>query len=262
MIVREREHDYVLIQQDHHAQISGDILKQWKADYFYGQELRESVEYAAYQHDHGWKEFDKQPFLNDKEKTPYSFFDFPNLPKIILYKHGIDEVEKVDPYAAMLCSEHYKRFLVNNTSLEAQAFVTYEELRQQTIVDTLDNFNKRLFEFHYGLIQLADNLSLYVCMNEPGVEKQDEHSFFKNGIPTNEDIHEFCKPKLHLKWQDANTVVLDDFPFNGPINVNLKQKVIQKKAICTKGLIDSYEEAPFEEHPITYTANSKQPLFS
>ncbi|MGJ9460563.1 DUF3891 family protein [Oceanobacillus sp. CF4.6] len=251
MIVREHDQHFVLIQQDHHAQISGDILKQWKSDYFHGIELRESVEYAAYQHDHGWKEFDKQPFLNDKEKVPFSFFDFPNLPKIILYKHGIDEVQKVDSYAGMLCSEHYKRFLLNNTSLEAQAFVTYEEMRQQTIIDTRNKFNKRLFEFHYSLLQLADNLSLYICMNEPGAEKQNEHSFFKKGIPTNTTLHEFCKQKIQLRWLNGHTVVMNDFPFEGPIEVTIKQKVIAKDTIATKGLIESYEEASFEELPIT-----------
>ncbi|MFC4024863.1 DUF3891 family protein [Oceanobacillus longus] len=251
MIVREHDQHFVLIQQDHHAQISGDIMKQWKSDYFHGMELRESVEYAAYQHDHGWKEFDKQPFLNDKEKVPFSFFDFPNLPKIILYKHGIDEVQKVDPYAGMLCSEHYKRFLLNNTSLEAQAFVTYEEMRQQTIIDTLNKFNKRLFEFHYSLLQLADNLSLYICMNEPGAEKQNEHSFFKKGIPTSTTLHEFCKQKIQLRWLNDHTVVINDFPFEESIEITLKQKVIAKDTIATKGLIDSYEEASFEEVPIT-----------
>jgi len=68
MIIREHDNDYVFIQQDHHAQISGDILKRWEPDYFLGSELRESVEYAAYQHDTGWKDFDKQPFLNNKMK--------------------------------------------------------------------------------------------------------------------------------------------------------------------------------------------------
>ncbi|WP_087974379.1 DUF3891 family protein [Oceanobacillus rekensis] len=251
MIVREHEHDYVLIQQDHHAQISGYILEQWKSEYFLGPELRDSVEYAAYKHDYGWKEFDKQPFYNDKENKPFTFFDFPNLPKIILYKHGIDEVEKVDSYAAMLCSEHYKRFLLNNTSIEAQAFVIYEEIRQQAIVDTLNKFNKRLFEFHYSLLQLADNLSLYICMNEPGTSKQNEHPFFKEGIPTNTPLHQFCTQKLQLRWLNNHTIAINNFPFKGPITFNVKQKVVTKDSITNQGLIESYEEASLEELLIT-----------
>lgn len=251
MIVREHEHDYVMIQQDHHAKISGNILERWRSEYFLGPEFRESVEYATYQHDYGWREFDKQPFFNDKEHKPFSFFDFPDQPKIVLYKHGIDEVEKVDSYAAMLCSEHYKRFLVNNTSTSAQAFIKYEEIRQQKIIDTLDKFNKHLFEFHYGLLQLADNLSLYICMNEPGTTKQNEHSFFKEGIPTNTSLHRFCKQTLQLKWLNEHTVMMKDFPFEGPITFKVKQKIVAKEAITAKGLIDSYEEAPFEELPIT-----------
>ncbi|WP_337018661.1 DUF3891 family protein [Oceanobacillus massiliensis] len=254
MIVRERDNEFVLIQQDHHAQIAGDILKQWKSDYFEGAAYRQSVEYAAYQHDHGWKEFDKQPFLNDKNNKPYTFLDFPELPKIILYKHGIDEVERVDSYAAMLCSEHYKRFMLNSTSMEAQAFVTQEKMRQQAIADSKDKLNKRLFNFHYGLIQLADNLSLYICMNEPGAAKQQEHPFFKEGIQTNSALHSVCNKRLQVQWRDTSTVTIDDFPFEGPIEVTLKQKVLSKDILSSKGLIKSYEQAPFEDLSIIYTA--------
>ena len=253
MIVRERNQELILIQQDHHAAISGDIVKQWKKDYFLGDDLRSSVEFAAYQHDCGWKEFDKQPFLNDKEAIPYSFFDFPILPKIVLYKHGIDVVQQVDSYAALLCSEHYKRFLLNHTSLEAQEFVTAENTRQQSIIATLNEFNKRLFNFHYGLIQFSDNLSLYLCLNEPGIAMNAGHSFFKDGIPMNQELHEFCDEHLQLHWKNENTVVLDDFPFEQPFDVVIKQKAIPKADLSAKGLIASYEEATFEEWNVTIT---------
>ncbi|WP_339230202.1 DUF3891 family protein [Oceanobacillus sp. FSL K6-2867] len=255
MIVRERDHDFILIQQDHHAAISGDIVKRWKKDYFPGVDLRSSVEFAAYQHDCGWKEFDKQPFLNDEKGIPYSFFDFPIQPKIVLYKHGIDVVEQVDSYAALLCSEHYKRFLMNHTSLEAQEFVTTENTRQQAIIDTRNAFNKRLFNFHYGLIQFSDNLSLYLCVNEPGIDKEAEHPFFKEGIPMNQALHEFCNSTLQLHWKNGNTVVLDDFPFEEPFDVIVKQKVISKNDLSAKGLIASYEEAALEESKVTITTS-------
>ncbi|MBP2079993.1 DUF3891 family protein [Oceanobacillus polygoni] len=254
MIVRERDHDFILIQQDHHAAISGDIVKQWKKDYFLGEALRSSVEFAAYQHDCGWKEFDKQPFLNDENGIPYSFYDFPVLPKIVLYKHGIDVVEQVDSYAALLCSEHYKRFLLNHTSLEAQEFVTAENTRQQAIMDARNEFNKRLFNFHYSIVQFSDNLSLYLCINEPGITKESEHSFFKEGIPMSQALQEFCNAHLQLHWKNENTVVLDDFPFEQPFDVIIKLKVIPKVDLSAKGLVASYEEAAFEEWKVTLTA--------
>lgn len=68
MIVRERKNEFVLIEQDHHAQISGIIMSYWKDSLFSAPEFRRSVEYAIFQHDCGWKPFDTDPFWNDKKR--------------------------------------------------------------------------------------------------------------------------------------------------------------------------------------------------
>src|SRR5699024_6115133 len=107
MIARERKDDFVMIEQDNHAHISGDLIKAWKDSFFAGESFKESVEYAIIHHDYGWKLFDKQPFWNDEKQMPYTFIDFPNKPKTVFYKHGIDVVEKDDPYAALLRSEEH-----------------------------------------------------------------------------------------------------------------------------------------------------------
>lgn len=258
MIVREHEESYTMIQQDHHARAAGEIMRNWKPENYLGPQLRESVEYAIDYHDYGWKEFDKQPFMDDKTNVPYNFFTFPNLPKIILYKHGIDEVAKADPYAALLCSEHYKRFLLNNTSDEAQAFVKYEEMRQQEIIQKdIISFSESLFLFHYGLLQLGDNISLYLCMNDPGVPKDQEHHFFRKGIPVAHALHAYMNPHINLRWKDERTVEMDDFPFSGSeILLTLRQKTVSKSDIASKGLIESYEASPFEDVNITLTSRT------
>ncbi|PAV28272.1 hypothetical protein CIL05_18060 [Virgibacillus profundi] len=247
MIVRERSDDFVLIEQDNHAIVSGDIMSKWKSSLFKGQDFRKSVEYAIYKHDCGWHPFDKQPFWNDESQAPYTFVDFPTLPKIVLYKNGIDEVEKVDAYAALLCSEHYKRFLLNNTSTEAQSFVKAEELRQKRIFDSFKMLHKRLFNHHYSLIQLGDNLSLYICLNEPGVTKENEHRFFKNGIPLSSSLNGFNQQKVELHWMDTKTIAMSEFPFENEVHITLKQKTVAKKLITNKGLLKGYEQTPYEE---------------
>ncbi|WP_017795509.1 DUF3891 family protein [Oceanobacillus kimchii] len=256
MIVREREDELILITQDDHAQISGDILDNWNLDHFQGEEWRDSVLYAAYQHDLGWKEFDRQPFWNDVTNQPYTFADFPNVPKTVLYKYGINEVEKVDLYAALLCSEHYKRFLANNTSLEAQAFVEHEETRQERIIGTLPNFNKRLFEFHYGLLQISDNLSLFACMNEPGATGEKQHPFFKKGIPTNHTLHHVLNEQLQINWQNEDTIVMDNFPFDKPFPISIQYKQVSRQKIQQHGLVEAYEQATLEQHPVLISSPS------
>ena len=244
MIVREHDNSFIMIEQDNHAYVSGEIMKHWKASLFKGKNFKRSVDYAIYTHDIGWAPFDKQPFWNDKDKAPYTFVTFPPLPKITLYKNGIDKAEQHNSYAGLLCSEHYKRFLVNNTSEEAQDFIQQEELRQQKIIDSTPGFQKEWFDFHYALVQLGDNISLYICLNDPGTAKKDEHNFFKKGIPLAKALD--LSEKMHLLWENDNTINIDPFPFDKPITFHLKQKEISKKDIAQYGLMEVYKNTPYD----------------
>jgi hypothetical protein len=255
MIVREHDDAFILIEQDNHAHVSGEIMKHWKDSLFKGKAFKSSVDYAIYKHDIGWAPFDKQPFWNDKDKAPYTFVTFPPLPKIILYKHGIDKAEQHDSYAGLLCSEHYKRFLANNTSDAAQGFIQQEEERQQKIIEAMPDYDKALFDFHYGLVQLGDNISLYICLNEPDIAKKDEHPFFKDGIPLAKALS--LTEKMHLSWEDNTTIRIDPFPFKESITFQLKQKQIAKKDISQHGLVEAYNNTPYEELTIKVKAENE-----
>lgn len=250
MIVQERIDHFVMIEQDNHAHVSGDLIKAWKDSFFTGEALRKSVEYAILHHDYGWNALDKQPFWNDEKQMPYTFIDFPNKPKTVFYKHGIDVVEKDDPYAALLCSYHYSRFLLKDSSLEATEFIQKEEQRRKRIIHSLPSFDPRLFDFHYGLLQLCDNLSLYICLNEPGISKEAEHPFFRDGMPIPDSLHVFQEDKLDIQWADEKTVTISECPFSNPLTVTIKQKKISKKAIKFEGLLNSYQKAAYEENPV------------
>lgn len=252
MIVREREHEFVMIEQHNHAQVSGDIMSNWKNSLFIGNELRKSVEYAIYHHDIGWRHFDTQPFWDDQANKPFTFSSFPTNPKIVLYTYGINEVEEIDSYAALLCSKHYTHFLKNNPAIESQQFVKNEEERQQRLWSEIPQLNKRLFNFHYGLVQLGDNLSLYLCLNEPGITKEKEHPFFKEGIPLNKAITSFQQSKMTLHWLNKKTVTVHEFPFEDTFQIKWNEKIVSKQTIREKGLLKAYTQAPIEERKVQF----------
>ncbi len=235
MIVRERPDAFVMIEQDNHAQVSGKIMSQWKDSLFPGLDLRQSAEHAIYRHDVGWEPFDCQPFWNDQKQSPYMFTDFPAMPKTVLYKHGIDVVEKEDAYAAMLCSEHYKQFVKKEPGETARNFVEHEDQRQQRLMELLDGFNKRLFRHHFTLLQLGDSLSLYACLNEPGVSKKDEHPFFKDGISLADKLEGLNRDKMEIYWKDDQTIVLDPFPFERTLEFTLQQKLWLNRLLLSMG---------------------------
>lgn len=255
MIIREREADFVMIEQKNHAQFAGDVMAQWKTSLFQGEQLRESVDYAIRMHDYGWENLDKSPFWNDKKQAPYSLFDFPKAPKIIFYTYGIDEVEKVDAYAALLCSRHYIQFFFKDTSKESKAFVKQEEERKKRIISALDEFDEKLFDFHYALLALGDTLSVFACVNEPGATKETIHPFFKKGLSLSSELG-LEETTLMPSWSDEHTIVLDVFPFEKTINSKVIQKVVSKAAIQEKGLLDSYKETEYEE--VTISVKSKE----
>lgn|SRR5699024_1391044 len=246
MIVREHPNHFIMIEQDNHAQLSGEMIANWNDSLFIDTKFKKTVEFAIFHHDCGWKSFDKQPFWNDEKMAPFTFTNFPILPKTVLYKHGIDEVEKEDEYAALLCSMHYMRFLLNRRTQEAKIFVQKEKERRNRIIRSLSTFDSYLFDFHYGLLQLCDNLSLYICLNEPGTSKEEEHFFYRDGIPLSTSLHGFQQDKLKTEWVDKDTVTINEFPFASKLTLMLKQKVISKKLIADKGLDKSYQDAPYE----------------
>jgi len=247
MIVRERKGEFIMIEQDNHAIVSGELMENWNDSLFHGKEFRQSVEYAIRYHDYGWKHLDKQPFWNDQSQAPYTFSDYPLSPKMVVYTYGIDKVEKSDPYAALLCSKHYSRFLLHVSSEDAVSFVKQEKDRQKRILDSFGGVNNVLFNFHYGLLKLGDDLSLYMCLNEPSVSKEKEHYFFRNGITLPLETGDVRQPKMNIKWRDQNTISAYPFPFSDTISIKIKQKVISKNTILANGLIESYQKAPYEE---------------
>lgn len=237
MIMRETEDHFIMIEQDKHARLSEEIMKDWISN-----DLPKSVQTAIALHDYGWKYFDKQPMWNDRMNVPYDFIDFPLAPKLVIYTHGINEVERMDKYAALLCSKHYANFLLQETSPYATQFVNQEKKRQTHLIRQLDDFDKEKFQHHYELLKFADSLSLFLCIHNPTTKKDAFHPFFQNGIrvPT-------INNNIFPEWNEKETILLHPFPFKSELNLQIEQKVVAKEAIKRNGLVTSYENTPYQK---------------
>lgn len=138
MIIRETEHEFVMVAQHDHALLSGDVAKNT---------------------------------------------DYPSLPKVTHYQYGLDQVEKMNKYAGLLCSMHYYSFgFQDSTDRDCIEFAHHEKCRQKRIRDELNVTNDEAIIKQFRLLQLCDRISLYVCLNNPGVSKEQEHPPFKIGI--------------------------------------------------------------------------------
>lgn len=243
MIIREQNDAFIMIKQHDHAQISKRLYQQLH-NHLLPEEDSSSLEYAIAQHDCGWIPFDEAPFWNDQQQSPFSFTNYPTEPKTVLYEYGINMVEENDLYAALLCSEHYTRFLNNSSNASATGFVERERARQERIKDQL-NTKEDVFLKHYEILQFFDNLSLYICLNEPGAAKEDEHYFFKKGIKLPQIFAE--NQNLMPKWKTDKTIELNKDLFTSPATIPLKQKIVSKQNIKDKGLQKAYSNTNTEE---------------
>lgn len=244
MIVRERNDQFVMIEQHHHASISGKLFTYLKEDFLPESKWKEDIEFAIFHHDCGWIPFDEAPFWDDKSNTPYSFTSLPKAPKTVLYENGINKVEEHSMYAALLCSNHYSTFMNRHSIKPAENFIEREKLRQERLRKKIHGFQEDAFNLHYKLVKFFDDFSLYICLNEPGVQKEKEHPFFKKGIPLPDS---FGDDLLKIRWNSESEINIDHTLFYSPeINIQLKQKVLSKANIIKNGLIKTYEAAESE----------------
>lgn len=246
LVVTEIEDHILLFEQHEHARVCGEFAEAWKEEYFVGEENKASVIYAIYEHDNGWIELDRYPLLNRKTLVPYSFINYPLGEKLQAYTNGINRVEQQDNYAALICSLHYTSFFEGYTNGRGEDFLTQERERQEKFRQQLTINNESLL-FHYRLLQFCDNLSLYLCMNEPGVDKQNEFVWFRRGFAQKFPYNN--QRKIIAHWLDKETVSLTDFPFKNEITVTLNYKKVKKSNVLN--LQQEYEQKPLEQRVVT-----------
>ncbi|MBU8907303.1 DUF3891 family protein [Desertibacillus haloalkaliphilus] len=247
MIVRDCSSHFLLVTQHEHAKVSGEIATVWDRTFFYGLNQWSSVMYAIEHHDASWLPLDDQPLWNEVKQAPYSFMDYPINEKLTAYKGGIDALERDDRYAALLCSCHYTSFFDDVKQLGglSRQFLIHEQQRQQQLIRELKRereVDTKNFHFHFDLLQFCDNLSLYICLHEPGTKKENEVSWFRSGFP--QQFSFFNQRRVVAHWLDTTEVSLSPFPLKDRLMVSIEGKEVNKEAIREVGLEQAYRDAP------------------
>ena len=214
MIVREKPDSYVLIKQHDHGLISGEFARHWAEKPW----PLEPTLYAIANHDIGWQGPDASIRWNEESGKPYSFTNYPTEPKLRAYKEGLDLLEAQSPYAAYLCSMHYGSFVRDSEDKTEIRFQKSEAGRRRRIKSALSREELDNVERNFRLLQLCDNLSLFVCLNEPG---QNTHPWYKDGF-------RFEGTKFQPTWEDPRTLRLDPNPFSEPFDLVVPYTLVEK----------------------------------
>lgn len=249
MIVREDKDSFIFITQHDHAYISGEFLSHFKKE-FVPIDHYESLKFAIHQHDRAWIIPDANPIMNDATKKPFTFLDYPERMKLHFYKLGIDQIDLANSYAAILCSMHYASFYTNAHDELGKQFLEREKIRQKHLMNKLKITQDILLMYQLTILQFCDNLSLYVCLNKPGIAKQDEIKLFKKGFPNTQSFHKMGLNVNAAYHDNHNILKFNSSPFEGPFEIRLPIKRISKKLIKVKGLAEAFDTAPIAYNTI------------
>ncbi len=251
MIIRESENSFIMVAQHDHASLSGQIAAHFKKEFFIEEVFFDDVVLAVQEHDRSWIGLDDTPLWNDRRLEPISFMDYPKIPKLTFYSAGLDETEIMNPYAALLCSLHYTSFYAHSQDKEITQFLNNERERQSRIMATVPHISEKTISYHFRLLQLCDDLSLYVCLNEPGVSKEEEHKWYRKGFKNSEIFsvnHEFIK----AEWKSKQHVSIHDFPFEQDFQAQIAIKHILKSERDKEGVEQAYHQAELNIQPIWF----------
>lgn len=143
--------------------------------------------------------------------------DCPSSLRFVFYTLGLNEIEHTNPYGAILCSKHFISFPLNQEDDEMIKFYKQELDRQKKFLKTLTTEQYDMFDIHYKLLKFCDELSLYACMNEPGVKKEKEIDLFKEGFEGTETFNKNTNERLKAEWLDKETIRIIPFPLKASL---------------------------------------------
>ncbi|WP_169713721.1 DUF3891 family protein [Paludifilum halophilum] len=212
MIVRERDFGYLLIKQHDHGWVSGEFAAHWREKFHPWSRTELAIRY----HDAGWDVLDKNIRWNPNTGRPFSFVDYPLEEKLPAYRQGIDRVEAKDTFAACLCSMHYASFFRDAREEESIRFLKREERRRKRLRSTFSERDRECLADGLRLLKLCDDLSLFVCLNEPG---RNDHPWYRNGFRYGEQT-------LFPVWRERNRLGIHPNPFDGDFEVEIPYLLI------------------------------------
>jgi hypothetical protein len=242
MIIQDRGNELLLIRQTDHALLAGFFARQWGNELFRRPEPFNSFQFAAAEHDNGWREWELEPQVDPVTFTPYSYVSIPTSDHMELYRRGIERVVKADRYAGLLVSLHcaglYDRaratlpgFSAKYVKANETPLVTdyVQALRLQQLrlkVDlraesaTKSAAEDRRVEANLKRLEALDCLSLFFCQYPLGQAVYE-------GIPLDDTGNE---ADWELRPTGENSATLSPYPFKrNPISLSILARRIPKR---------------------------------
>lgn len=250
MIVYSTEHHFVMVKQYDHSRLAGELAKLLHMNVIGDRTRLEDFQLAVMEHDRGWIDLDEVPLWNDIRHKPYGVEDLPLLLRLPFYHRGLQEIGELSEYAALLVGLHYTSFQSGALAymvggFHERAMPHMERLKQEQLQMTkklglLNHDGAQLLEHHLNLLQLCDELSLYLCAQDPGTSKNKELLPYKEGFHLKSSFLDGSA--LVPEWISPDQLQLTPFPLQKQQTLSYPAKIIAKTRIHEIGLVPAYTE--------------------
>jgi hypothetical protein len=235
MIRREEHGEFLLITQNDHALLAGELAEVFGNGRFAEPQPRGSALRGVNLHDCGWPLHDDEPTLN-KEGKPLDVFETPAAIGLKVWTASADRAAAQDPYAGLLVSLHVLSlsvFATTQAPFEHEKFDLDEPQERFAVtrfqhreIERQENLRMTLglrtdrpthhkqpqevtqkkedqLTFNFRLLQAMDVISLACCCTKAPADQTQDVLERPGGAPL----------RLSLSRQD-NDVIVDPWPFS------------------------------------------------
>lgn len=165
-------------------------------------------------HDAPWREADRRPRLYPATGAPFDFVTYPREEKYAFLARGLDELEAIHSRVGILVSLHHESFLGEN----ALPGWREREAARRARLSRRAGDHAEGAEADLALLQLFDNLSLFLCLSPPGSDPDSVPGWL-----TGDGLYAVPGggPILERQWVGPDTLALRPFPFGGEVELEI-----------------------------------------
>jgi hypothetical protein len=165
LLVRPEGEGALLITQQAHAWVSGQLARAWGNERFEPPEPREQVCLAAEQHDLGMTSFDMRPDIDPETGLPLSFMEMPLGRHLAIWRAAPRRMLVQDRYAALLVSLHGSALYARREpGPEVSEYLDEQRAFQRELAGALGVSDEEM-ERNQRLIWIFDSLSLALLLD-------------------------------------------------------------------------------------------------
>lgn len=251
MIIQHRTDGTIrIITQHDHGLLSGEIAHILR-DARTGAALHHRLVLAITLHDLAWQ-YDDSPgpliAWDEAKGLPHDFMTMPTTHKLITYANGIDDLEGLDPYTALLLSHHYSAF-ISGASQDELEFVEQEGRRRDRLAAQLGFASPDAPDLmeDFEWLKTLDIISLFACQAAPGSDPATIPSWIRSTWRALDQDFTFA----YVDADDSvDTIKIIGADVDKPILVEVPYWELERRAYEKGELVQAWERAERKRWPL------------